>query len=398
MAAIPLASTPLGTDANLAFYVNFNGSVNDLGTAALSGTLLGGSYVDSMTSFGSAIAAAECQGSIDYGAMPSPNLWTHSFWIKPSDINDYRTITFCQTATGVQIRIANDDKILVHQQGVQSVATATSVVDFGTWQHWAITWNADDVWQYYKNGTLDAIGTNAGITFAAGNLTLLSQNAGTTYCFGGTLDEYAIFSRVLTADEISKIYTGAWATPPSTPTNGTPAAGTTGIATNGTLKASAYVNGGTATHAASQWIVAAENDFTNDIVFQTGGTSTQLVSMVIGTANGTFSGGLSGKTALEKGIPYWWKVRYQASDAQWSSYSTPTYFITTDPSPTATKMFNPFTSNFCKYKGPKYITSADYSQAKASTDAAAPNNSVYYSTNQTKLVYKDAAGTINNLY
>lgn len=35
---------------------------------------------------------------------------------------------------------------------------------------------------------------------------------------------------------------------------------------------------------------------------------------------------------------------------------------------------------------------------KSSADASAPNNSIYYSTDQSKLVYKDPGGNINNLY
>jgi hypothetical protein len=31
-------------------------------------------------------------------------------------------------------------------------------------------------------------------------------------------------------------------------------------------------------------------------------------------------------------------------------------------------------------------------------DANAPNNSIYYSNNQSKLVYKDSSGTVNTLY
>ena len=34
----------------------------------------------------------------------------------------------------------------------------------------------------------------------------------------------------------------------------------------------------------------------------------------------------------------------------------------------------------------------------SSADAAAPNNSVYYSTDASKLVYKDAGGSVNDLY
>ena len=32
------------------------------------------------------------------------------------------------------------------------------------------------------------------------------------------------------------------------------------------------------------------------------------------------------------------------------------------------------------------------------TDAAASNDTIYYSTTQSKLVYKDSGGTVNNLY
>lgn len=34
----------------------------------------------------------------------------------------------------------------------------------------------------------------------------------------------------------------------------------------------------------------------------------------------------------------------------------------------------------------------------SSTDALAPNSSIYYSTTASKLVFKDSVGTIHNLY
>ena len=44
------------------------------------------------------------------------------------------------------------------------------------------------------------------------------------------------------------------------------------------------------------------------------------------------------------------------------------------------------------------IDMGGYIRPQSSTDAAAPNNSVYYSTTQSKLVYKDSGGTSNALY
>jgi hypothetical protein len=41
---------------------------------------------------------------------------------------------------------------------------------------------------------------------------------------------------------------------------------------------------------------------------------------------------------------------------------------------------------------------AKYYIPQTSTNAAAPNNSIYYSSDNSKLVYKDSGGTVNNLY
>lgn len=47
----------------------------------------------------------------------------------------------------------------------------------------------------------------------------------------------------------------------------------------------------------------------------------------------------------------------------------------------------------------EFKTLADvYMHPVSSTDAAAPNNSLYYSTDQSKLVYKDSGGTVHSLY
>lgn len=44
------------------------------------------------------------------------------------------------------------------------------------------------------------------------------------------------------------------------------------------------------------------------------------------------------------------------------------------------------------------IDSSGYIKPISSTDTSAPNNSIYFSTTQNKLVYKDSSGNINNLY
>ncbi len=48
--------------------------------------------------------------------------------------------------------------------------------------------------------------------------------------------------------------------------------------------------------------------------------------------------------------------------------------------------------------GSTVIDGSGYFRPISSTDAAAPNNSIYYSTTQSKLVYKDSGGGVNTLY
>lgn len=51
-----------------------------------------------------------------------------------------------------------------------------------------------------------------------------------------------------------------------------------------------------------------------------------------------------------------------------------------------------------KFDGSTIIDTNGYPTPKSSTDANAPNNSIYYSTDASKLVYKDSGGTANALY
>jgi len=48
--------------------------------------------------------------------------------------------------------------------------------------------------------------------------------------------------------------------------------------------------------------------------------------------------------------------------------------------------------------GSVVIDGSGYFRPVSSADASAPNNSIYYSTTQSKLVYKDSGGTVNTLY
>ena len=54
-------------------------------------------------------------------------------------------------------------------------------------------------------------------------------------------------------------------------------------------------------------------------------------------------------------------------------------------------------SGSCKINGLE-IDKDGYIKPISSADSAAPNNSIYYSTDSSKLVYKDSGGSVNDLY
>jgi hypothetical protein len=102
---------------------------------------------------------------------------------------------------------------------------------------------------------------------------------------------------------------------PNTPTNSTPANGTSGVSFTPTLTASSFSDPDAGdTQSASEWQVATDSAFTS-IVFDTGTT-------------GSASNSVSVTTALSVGTTYYWHLRYQDNHSVWSEYSSYTNFTT----------------------------------------------------------------------
>jgi hypothetical protein len=122
--------------------------------------------------------------------------------------------------------------------------------------------------------------------------------------------------------------------PPNTPTNTSPTNAAENQDINPTLQSSAFSDPDSGdTHANSQWQISTHSggDFESNIVWDSGTTSSNLTSVVVNTTNGTFQGALNGETALAYSTTYYWRVRHQDNNTNWSSYSSTTYFTTEAP-------------------------------------------------------------------
>lgn len=88
----------------------------------------------------------------------------------------------------------------------------------------------------------------------------------------------------------------------------------------------------------------------------------------------------------------------QQNPSRWIISATGTALTAAD----IAALFSPSANQFWASPGPAFrsIVSADLPvfQPQHLANAAAPNDSVYFSTDANKLVYKDSGGIVNNLY
>ncbi len=103
-------------------------------------------------------------------------------------------------------------------------------------------------------------------------------------------------------------------TPPATPLNSTPGAGTTGISRSPLLQATAFsdVDPGD-THAASQWILRLAAS--GEVILDTGSDTNNLTQLRVND--------------LAASTTYEWQLRYRDDRGEWSAYSNPTQFTVT---------------------------------------------------------------------
>lgn len=218
MPAIELYSTPLFNDSSLISYKRFNGNSVDSKNTSYNGTDTSMAYGSSYGVFGS---GAYFSGSSYFafstsGAMANLSTdWTISYWAKPVDTTNLRVVISLQgTDFGDSGNIFGYNCGNIYSGGVVTpgYASVTATID-ANWHLYTFTLSGGVTLSVYKDGVFvqSANRSPANSTPLGTNTAYIGALNPSYYRYQGYLDDLAIFSRALTADEIYKLYTGNWA-------------------------------------------------------------------------------------------------------------------------------------------------------------------------------------------
>lgn len=163
-------------------------------------------------------------GSTQYITLPSATstqLKTSaslSFWIKTTQIGD-NTMWLAPGITGVEQSGGGNDVFwgwidatghIGILKGNTAGAKSTNPINDGTWKHIILTRDSTTgSVQVYVNAVLNQTATSetGDVTTAFSRLGSIEDTGGTPTYFNGSLDEVKVFSRVLSSDEVTAIYT-----------------------------------------------------------------------------------------------------------------------------------------------------------------------------------------------
>lgn len=203
-----LFSSSLYNDANLLAYYRFEGNSTD-SKGGHNGTDSGVTYGTSYGKFGQ--GASFSNASTNTGSWNIPTVFSISGWVYLNSLTDLQTLfsNYSGGGTGsnvVQLFVSAGDGSVVYSNFVVDSTASTAKLTANAWHHVAVTHNGSTV-KIYIDGALDHQAT---VAHASSTQTNFIGKRGDGYQpLNGKVDDLAIFSRELTAAEISSLYNGS---------------------------------------------------------------------------------------------------------------------------------------------------------------------------------------------
>lgn len=154
--------------------------------------------------------ALEFDGASDFVDVPvnlneyeevTAVVWTHTDKQPPGE--RYQIISNDQGSYGRCIQIRPSNYWIFHTEG--QALTHAVVPTLNSWEHLAATWTTDEV-NFYIDGKLAATGVGDSPVYNDGASVNIGRNFGQKDYYDGLLDEVALFSTVLSEDEIKEIF------------------------------------------------------------------------------------------------------------------------------------------------------------------------------------------------
>lgn len=211
-----------GTIDNIKFYNNF-AVLDNIADGTISGAVTATGIRDTALNFDGVDDYVELQNTKNTFALGSP--FTISAWIKPEVLSAVQEYTVFANANGDNSNAGT--RMIINQNTAElifylqesaaiytQVTSATNTITLGQWSHVVGTYdgtNGNEQLQIYVNGVLvDDTETDGGSGDPTSITTTSNMRIGNDLLnddeFDGSIDDVAVFSRVLTVSEINSIY------------------------------------------------------------------------------------------------------------------------------------------------------------------------------------------------
>ena len=229
---VELCSTYLynNPDPNLVAYYRFEGNVYDSSVGANNGMAFNVPFGSSnnLSGFGQYAIFNGSNGVVVAlgSSTPISGSYSVNLWFNTTDVTPGSNLSLFSTRAGntspyIGNQYGTDVSINYPSSGfhgdvgsaggwLTTSANASYTITSGTWYMFTAVYTTTG-WTYYVNGNAIGSGSYNGtpiFTSASNELTIGNDDQSSDYWFNGEIDDFAVFSRVLTPTEIAGLYAG----------------------------------------------------------------------------------------------------------------------------------------------------------------------------------------------
>jgi hypothetical protein len=203
-----IASAPTGLVLALGFEENAGTTTADTSGTGNNGTLSSATW-STAGRYGNALSFNGTNAMVtvaDAASLDLTNAMTFSAWVRPTTVSDWRTVILKEAGSTLAYGLyANDGSRpagYVRVSGADRDARGTAALAANTWTHLAVTYDGATL-RLFVNGVQAGTRAIAGAVAASSNPLRIGGNTIWGEYFSGLIDEVRVYSRVLTAAEIT---------------------------------------------------------------------------------------------------------------------------------------------------------------------------------------------------